>query len=106
MDILCIRSIIGVYARSWDQIGSFTTFVFMPLSMLGGVFWSTEMLPGIWPKISLINPIYWMVNGMRYATIGINESSQELSLLLSLFFAFLFSFIATYMFAKGYKIKS
>ena len=98
--------IIGVYARSWDQIGSFTTFVFMPLSMLGGVFWATEMLPGIWPKVSLINPVYWMVNGMRYATLGIEESSQELSLLLSFTFAVLFSFIASYMFAKGYKIKS
>ena len=98
--------IIGVYARSWDQIGSFTTFVFMPLSMLGGVFWSTEMLPGIWPKVSLANPVYWMVNGMRHATLGIEESPQELSLLLSLSFAILFSFIASYMFAKGYKIKS
>jgi len=98
--------IIGVYARSWDQIGSFTTFVFMPLSMLGGVFWSTEMLPGIWSKVSLANPIYWMVNGMRYATLGINESSQELSFLLSLTFAIFFSFLASYMLAKGYKIKS
>ena len=81
--------IIGIYARSWDQIGSFTTFVFMPLSMLGGVFWSTDMLYGIWPKVSLINPIYWMVNGMRYATIGVDEAmiSQELSLLFSILFA-------------------
>ena len=62
--------IIGIYARSWDQIGSFTTFVFMPLSMLGGVFWSINMLPGIWKTISLFNPIYWMINGMRHATIG------------------------------------
>jgi len=50
--------IIGIYARSWDQIGSFTTFVFMPLSMLGGVFWSINMLPEIWKTISLFNPIY------------------------------------------------
>ena len=98
--------IIGIYARSWDQIGSFTTFVFMPLSMLGGVFWSTDMLYGIWPKVSLINPIYWMVNGMRYATIGIDESSQILSFILSLTFALFFSFIAAYMLQKGYKIKS
>ena len=100
--------IIGVYARSWDQIGSFTTFVFMPLSMLGGVFWSTDMLPGIWPKVSLANPVYWMVNGMRYATIGVDEAmiSQEFSLLFSLAFAIFFSFIASYMFSKGYKIKS
>ena len=103
--------IIGVYARSWDQIGSFTTFVFMPLSMLGGVFWSVNMLPGIWKTISLFNPIYWMINGMRHATIGsvaeasIN-SSPALSLILSFTFTIIFSFIAAYMFEKGYKIKS
>ena len=98
--------IIGVYAKNWDQIGSFTTFVFMPLSMLGGVFWSIDMLPGIWKTISLLNPIYWMINGMRSATIGIGESSQFLSLTLSLVFTITFSMIASYMFTKGYKIKS
>ena len=103
--------IIGIYARSWDQIGSFTTFVFMPLSMLGGVFWSINMLPGIWKTISLFNPIYWMINGMRHATIGsVTEgsinSSPALSLILSFTFTIIFSFIASYMFEKGYKIKS
>ena len=103
--------IIGIYARSWDQIGSFTTFVFMPLSMLGGVFWSINMLPGIWKTISLFNPIYWMINGMRHATIGSIAqesfySSPTLSLILSFVFTIIFSFIASYMFTKGYKIKS
>ena len=103
--------IIGVYARSWDQIGSFTTFVFMPLSMLGGVFWSINMLPGIWKTISLFNPIYWMINGLRHATIGSTteasiHSSPTLSLILSFAFTIIFSFIASYMFEKGYKIKS
>ena len=98
--------IIGVYAQSWDQIGSFSTFVFMPLSMLGGVFWSIDMLPGMWRNISLLNPIYWMINGMRGATIGAGDSSQMLSIILSLIFTILFSFIASYMFTKGYKIKS
>ena len=98
--------IIGVYARNWDQIGSFTTFVFMPLSMLGGVFWSIDMLPSFWRTISMFNPIYWMINGMRNATIGIGDSPQLLSMTLSLVFTVIFSFIASYMFAKGYKIKS
>ena len=103
--------IIGIYARSWDQIGSFTTFVFMPLSMLGGVFWSINMLPEIWKTISLFNPIYWMINGMRHATIGSISgesfySSPTLSLILSFVFTIVFSFIASYMFTKGYKIKS
>jgi len=98
--------IIGIYAKSWDQIGSFTTFVFMPLSMLGGVFWSIDMLPEIWRTISLFNPIYWMINGMRHAAIGIGNSSSILSLTLTFLFTIIFSFIASYMFTKGYKIKS
>lgn len=98
--------IIGVYAKSWDQIGSFTTFVFMPLSMLGGVFWSIDLLPEFWRVISLFNPIYWMINGMRHATLGVGNSSPLLSLILSFTFTVIFSFIASYMFEKGYKIKS
>ena len=78
----------------------------MPLSMLGGVFWSIDMLPTFWKTISLFNPIYWMINGLRYSTIGVGNSSPILSLILSLTFAVIFSFIASYMFEKGYKIKS
>ena len=48
--------IVGIFAKTWDHIGMFTTFVFMPLSMLGGVFWSIDMLPEFWRNISLINP--------------------------------------------------
>ena len=98
--------IIGVYARSWDQIGSFTTFVFMPLSMLGGVFWSIEMLPEFWQTISMFNPLYWMINGLRYATLGVGDTSPEISLLISISFAIIFSAIASIMFSKGYRIKA
>ena len=44
--------IVGIFAKTWDHIGMFTTFVFMPLSMLGGVFWSIDMLPEFWRNIS------------------------------------------------------
>ena len=98
--------IIGIYAKTWDHIGMFTTFVFMPLSMLGGVFWSIEMLPEFWRNISMINPLYWMINGLRYATLGVGDTSSEISLLISVSFAITFSTIASIMFSKGYRIKS
>jgi len=98
--------IIGIYARSWDEIGSFTNFVFMPLTFLGGVFYSLEMLPPLWRNISYINPIYWMISGLRYSTLGLEENANLISLLICFGFSCIFTFIATWMFKTGYKIKS
>ena len=98
--------IVGIYAKTWDHIGMFTTFVFMPLSMLGGVFWSIEMLPEFWQTISMFNPLYWMINGLRYATLGVGDTSPEISLIISVIFAITFSAIASIMFSKGYRIRT
>ena len=83
-----------------------TNFFLMPLTFLGGVFYSIEMLPNLWQKISLINPLYWMINGLRYATLGIADTSHVLSLGISIIFSIFFSILASYMFSKGYRIKT
>ena len=98
--------IVGIYAKSWDSIMVITNFIFMPLIFLGGVFYSIDMLPGFWKNISMINPLYWMINGLRYATLGIADTSHELSLGISILFALFFSSLASYMFSKGYRIKT
>ena len=98
--------IIGIYAKSWDEIGSFTNFVFMPMTFLGGVFYSLDMLPDLWRNISYINPIYWMISGLRYSTLGLEENSNFISLIICFGFSCLFTGIAAYMFKTGYKIKS
>ena len=103
-----IGVIVGVFAKSWDHIGVFTTFIFMPLTMLGGVFWSVAWLPYPWGLISKFNPVYWMVNGLRYAMLNVVDEnfSFELSLIICLLFCLLFSVIASYLISKGYRIKS
>ena len=98
--------IVGIFSKTWDSIQVITNFVFMPLIFLGGVFWSIEMLPDFWRNISLINPLYWKINGLRYATLGISDTSHELSLGISIFFALFFSSLASYLFTKGYRIKT
>ena len=98
--------IIGIYAKSWDSIMVITNFFFMPLIFLGGVFYSIEMLPEFWRNFSMVNPLYWMINGLRYATLGIAETSHELSLGISILFAIFFSTLASFMFSKGYRIKT
>ena len=103
-----IGVIVGVFAKSWDHIGVFTTFIFMPLTMLGGVFWSVAWLPHPWGLISKFNPVYWMGNGLRYAMLNVVDEnfSFELSLMICLLFCLLFSMIASYLISKGYRIKS
>ena len=98
--------IIGVIAKSWDEIGSFSNFIFMPMTFLGGVFYSLKMLPGWAQNISLINPIYWMISGLRYSTLSIEEVSNITSLFICIGFSIIFTLIASYLFKIGYKIKS
>tara|TARA_B100000945_G_scaffold320488_1_gene330710 strand:- start:1149 stop:1910 length:762 start_codon:yes stop_codon:yes gene_type:complete len=98
--------IIGILAKTWDSIMVFTNFIFTPLIFLGGVFYSIDMLPSFWRSLSMINPLYWMINGLRYASLNIADSSHEFSLGISIAFAIFFSFIATKMFSSGYRIKS
>ena len=98
--------IIGVIAKSWDEIGSFSNFIFMPMTFLGGVFYSLKMLPAWAQNISLINPIYWMISGLRYSTLSIEEVSNITSLFICIGFSTIFTLIASYLFKTGYKIKS
>ena len=97
--------IVGIWGQTWDHIAVFTNFVFLPLTFLGGVFYSIDMLPEFWRNISLINPLYWMINGMRFSMLGVHDSSPYLSIFISGIFVILFSGVATLMFTKGYKIK-
>lgn len=60
----------ALYARKFDDTGIFTTFVLVPLTYLGGVFYSVSQLPAVWQKVSLANPILYMVDGFRYGFFG------------------------------------
>ena len=97
--------LIGIFAKSWDHIGVFTNFVFMPLTFLGGIFYSIDMLPDLWRTLSQLNPLYYMINGLRFSTLGIYDTSPFISIIVSFFSAILFTIISAIMFANGYRIK-
>lgn len=63
----------AVYANSFDDISIIPTFVLTPLTYLGGVFYSINLLPGIWQNISLFNPILYIVNAFRYGLLGVSD---------------------------------
>lgn len=63
----------GMLARKFDDIAIVPTFILTPLTYFGGVFYSINLLPGIWPTVSKANPILYMVNGLRYGFLGISD---------------------------------
>ncbi len=63
----------ALFAKSFDDISIVPTFVLAPLTYLGGVFYSIDMLSPFWRQISLANPILYMVNGFRYGVLGVSD---------------------------------
>ncbi len=63
----------AIYANSFDDISIIPTFVLIPLTYLGGIFYSIDMLPAFWQNVSLVNPILYMINAMRYGMLGVSD---------------------------------
>ncbi len=79
----------AVFARKFDDISIVPTFVLTPLTYLGGVFYSISLLPEFWQKVSMANPILYMVNAFRYGILGTADIPIERAYLLVLFFVVL-----------------
>lgn len=83
----------AVYAKSFDDINIVPTFVLTPLTYLGGVFYSLELLSPFWQGVSLLNPIVYMVNAFRYGILGASDVNVWFSLgMITLLSAALFLF--------------
>ena len=63
----------GIFAKKFDDVSLIPTFVLTPLTYLGGVFYSISLLPEFWQKVSLANPILYMVNAFRYGILGVSD---------------------------------
>ena len=83
----------AVYAKKFDDISIVPTFILTPLTYLGGVFYSISLLPDFWEKVSLLNPILYMVNAFRYGILGSSDISIATAYgILIVFMVLLFSF--------------
>jgi ABC-2 type transport system permease protein len=69
----------GIYAKSFDGISIVPTFVLAPLIYLGGVFYSVDVLPEFWRMVTHFNPLFYVINGLRYGFYGISDSSLAAS---------------------------
>ena len=84
--------ITGLWAENWDQLNIWSTFIITPLVFLGGVFHSISLVPESLQLITKINPIFYMVDALRYSMLGISESNLLIGFLIIFLLAvFLFS---------------
>ena len=97
--------IAGIWAEKFEQINFFPTFLMMPLTFLGGVFYSVRHLPEPFRTISLFNPVVHMVEGLRAGMLGLTHSST-LGLGMLVVLAFVSTLVAWQMLRVGYKLKS
>ena len=96
----------AVFADSFDDIAIIPSFVLTPLSYLGGVFYSVAMLPEIWQKISLGNPILYMINAFRYGLIGVTDVDIEIAFAITAGFIVVLTLLSLYLLNKGVGIKN
>lgn len=96
----------GMFAKSFDAISIVPTFVLTPLTYLGGVFYSIEMLPPFWQQLSLLNPILYMVNAFRYGFLGISDVPVQTSFAVLGVFITAFLILVLWFFKKGAGVKN
>ncbi len=96
----------AMYAKTFDDISIIPTFVLTPLTYLGGIFYSVEMLPGIWQSISYINPILYMINAMRYGMLGVSDINVTTALFIIIGFVMVLYVYCIYLLRKGTGIRN
>lgn len=97
--------IIAILGEDFDHINLLPTFLITPLSFLGGVFYSIEMLPGPWDKVSLFNPVLYMVNGVRYGMTGISDVPVWHGLVVLAALNILFGGVGLWLLKSGTKLR-
>lgn len=91
----------AIYAQTFDDITIVPTFILTPLTYLGGVFYSLNLLPKFWKILSLVNPIVYIINAFRYGFLGLADASIVLAFILTLFFNVILFFCTYYLIQKG-----
>jgi ABC-2 type transport system permease protein len=96
---------IAIWSDKFEQLNIIPTFVITPLTFLGGVFYSPHMLPGVWQTITRLNPILYMVEGLRYGLLGVSHASPWIGLGVTAGIAAVTLTLVWWMLASGYKLR-
>lgn len=97
---------IGIWATGWEKLQIVPIMVITPLTFLGGSFYAISMLPPFWQKVTLFNPIVYLVSGFRWSFYGISDVSVGMSLGMTLLFMLLCLGVIGWIFKTGYRLKA
>jgi ABC-2 type transport system permease protein len=98
--------IIGVWADGWEKLQSVPMLIVTPLTFLGGSFYSISMLPPVWQKIALFNPVVYLISAFRWSFYGISDVNVVISFGMTLVFLALCVGAVGWIFRTGYKLKT
>jgi ABC-2 type transport system permease protein len=97
--------VLGVWADSFEKLQLVPLLVVTPLTFLGGSFYSIHMLPPVWQKITLFNPVVYLVSGFRWSFYGKSDVGVELSLAMTCVFLVICLLLVRWIFKTGYRLK-
>jgi ABC-2 type transport system permease protein len=98
--------ILGIWANSFEQLQFVPMLVVMPLTFLGGSFYTISMLPPLWQKVALLNPVVYLISGFRWSFFGIGDVDIRVSLaVIAVFLGACFA-VTAWIFRTGYRLKS
>ena len=98
--------VIGIWAENFEQLQVIPLLVVTPLTFLGGSFYSLKMLPPFWQKVTLLNPVVYLVSGFRWSFYGQGDVDVGVSLAMALLFLVICLATVWWIFRTGYKLKS
>jgi ABC-2 type transport system permease protein len=98
--------LIGIWADTWEKLQVVPILIVTPLAFLGGSFYSISILPPLWQKISLFNPVVYLISGFRWSFYGVADVSPAVSLGMTLAFMLACLGLIHWIFRTGYRLKS
>ena len=97
--------ILGVWADTWEKLQIVPLMIVTPLAFLGGSFYSIAMLPPLWQKIALVNPVVYLISGFRWSFYGIADVHIGVSLAMIVLFLALCLIVMAWIFRAGYRLR-
>jgi ABC-2 type transport system permease protein len=97
--------VVGIYAETWDHTTFIANIVILPLAFVGGVFYSVDILPSPWHELSHVNPVFYLVNAVRYGFLGESDVSVWLSLAVTAALALPVYAWSQWLFTTGRRLK-
>jgi ABC-2 type transport system permease protein len=98
--------IIGIWADNFEKLQLVPLLIVTPLTFLGGSFYSIHMLPPLWQKVTLFNPVVYLISGFRWSFYGVSDVSVSVSLGMTLVFLAVCLGLVWWIFRSGYRLKA